>query len=355
MSTKLIHRVRSLSERGERITTDDCRDLFQVKDLTALAKLARLPRERRFGTRGLYRPDHVAEYAGESVELFISELDTIVPADAVELLVRCRLRGGESLALWKERCAGFRRSRLPVRVVLSAGFIARLASYEGLSHTDVITALQKECQLVITGEEAELFDADFRFAHASGVISTEEWIAVHRAAHRLGLKTIAAMTYSTVDHPAEYARHLEAIRGIQEETGGFIAFAPMAIHNRGVQDFYLAAPTAAQTIRAIAISRIFLDNIPHIIASPALVTLEIALVTLSYGADMLETVIASDDVHATEYAADGQSGLPVFDGSVAAGMKLPSIEKLRSRLAEARWLPTPVDASFAEAPQDVAV
>ncbi len=355
MSIKLIHRVRSLSERGERIATADCRDLFQVKDLTALAKLARLPRERRFGVRGFYRAAHIAEYAGESPELFISEIDTVAPPEAAELLVRCRWRGGEPLALWKERLAAFGRGRLPVRAVISAGFVARLASYEGLPHAETIEALRSFAPLVISGEEAELFDGDFRLAHVPGVISSEEWLAVHRAAHRLGLKTTAAMTYGTIDRPAEYAAHLEAIRGLQDETGGFIAFAPMALHNRGVEDFYLAAPTAAQTIRATAISRIVLDNIPHILASPALVTLEIALVALSYGADMIETAIAGDDVRASEYESGAGNELPVFDGSVAAGMRLPSVEKLRSRIAEARWTPVPVDASFAETPQGMVV
>src|SRR5690606_11830353 len=133
------------------------------------------------------------------------------------------------------------------------------------------------CGFLVTGEEAELFDRDFRFNHAAGVISPQEWLAVHRTAHGLGLKTVAAMTYSTVDRTDEYASHAEALRALQDETGGFAAFAPMAVHNRGVKEFYLAAPTAAQTMRAIAVSRLYFDNIPHILAIPSLVTLEIAV------------------------------------------------------------------------------
>lgn len=353
--SKLIHRVRSLSERGERISTEDCRDLFQIRDLTALAKLARVPRERRFGTRSFYRTAHVAQYAGENPELFISELDTVAPEDSANLMIRCRWQGGDSLAVWKERFAAFSRGRIPAVAVVSAGFIARLAGYEGLSHADVIQSLRQACPLLLTGEDAELFDRDLRFAQATGVISPEEWVAVHRAAHGLGMKTMAAMTYSTIDHPIEYAAHMDRLRTLQDETGGFAAFVPMALHNSGVKDFYLAVPTAAQTLRAAAISRLYFDNIAHIVAASSLVTLEIAVVALSYGADMVDTVISGDDVHSMEYPAGDGGDLPVFDGSTAIGRLVPPAAKVRDRLAEARWLPTPVDAAFAGAEAVVSV
>lgn len=348
MSTKLIHRVRSLIERGERIPVDDCRGLFEVKDLIALAKLARVPQERRFGRRAFYRTAHVVEYRGEHPEFFISEVETGAPDDVTDLMIRCRWRDGESLAQWKERLAAFAGGRLRCTALISSGFIVRLAAQEGMSHADLLAALRGNWQILITGEEAELLDAPFRAEHARGVISSEEWIGVHRAAHRLGMKTIAAMTYSTVDHPAEYAAHLDAIRALQDETGGFIAFAPMALHNHGVEEFYLAAPTAAQTLRATAIARIYLDNIPHILASPALVTLEIALVALTYGADMIDTTIAVDDVHAEERPRSAPTSLPILDEVVSSAATMAPPEKIHSRIAEARWTPAVVDAMFDE-------
>jgi len=348
VSTKLIHRVRSLIERGERIAAEDCRGLFEVKDLIALAKLARVPQERRFGRRSFYRTAHVAEYRGEHPEFFLSELETSAPADVTELVVRCRWSDGQSLAEWKERLAGFSRGRFRATAAISPGFVVRLAAYEGMSQRDLLAVLRETSQILLTGEEAELLNPEFRADHAPGVISSDEWIGVHRAAHALGMKSVAAMTYSTVDHPAEYAAHLDAIRALQDETGGFIAFAPMALHNRGVEEFYLAAPTAAQTLRATAIARIFLDNISHILASPSLVTLEIALVALTYGADMIDTTIAVDDVHAEERPVTAPTSLPILDEVVSSAATMAPPEKIRSRIEEARWTPAVVDALFAE-------
>lgn len=348
MSTKLIHRVRSLIERGERIAAEDCRGLFEVKDLIALAKLARVPQERRFGRRAFYRGAQVAEYRGEHPEFFISELETNAPSDAAELIIRCRWRDGESLATWKERLAEFSRGRLRCTAAISPGFIVRLAAYEGISHRDLLSSLRETARILLTGEEGELLNPEFRADHAPGVISSDEWIGVHRAAHALGMKTVAAMTYSTVDHPAEYAAHLDAIRALQDETGGFIAFAPMALHNHGVEEFYLAAPTAAQTLRATAIARIFLDNLPHILTSPALVTLEIALVALTYGADMIDTTISVDDVHAEERPDIAPTSLPILDEVVSSAATMATPEKIRSRIEEARWMPVMLDALFSE-------
>jgi hypothetical protein len=347
MSTKLIHRVRSLIERSERISADDCAGLFGVKNLIDLAKLARVPQERRHGRRAFYRNAHIAEYRGEHPEFFISEITTIAPADVSELILRCRWRG-ESLATWKERFAEFANVRIVTVALISAGFISRLAAHEGMTHEAVIAELNALLPITIGGEEGELFNPEFRADRAHGVISAEEWTSVHRTAHRLGMKTIAAMTYSTVDHPAEYASHLNTIREIQDESGGFIAFAPMAIHNQGVNEFYLAAPTAAQTLRSIATSRIFLDNISHIIAPPALVSLEVAIIGLSYGADMIDTSIAVEDVHATELPPGIIAGLPVLDESASTGSAPPSAEKVRSRIAEARWVPMQLDTMFIE-------
>jgi aminodeoxyfutalosine synthase len=345
---KIIHRVRSLVERGERISADECRGLFEVKDLIALAKLARVPQERRFGRRAFYRDAYVADYRGEHPEFFISEIETAAPADTAEIIVRCRWNGAEGLALWKERLAGLAAGRLPIVAAISAGFIARLASLEGMPTRDILVALRNAAPILVIGEEAELFDAAYRTAHAPSVISSEEWLAVHRAAHALGMKSVAAMTYSTIDHPEAYAEHLAAIRALQDETGGFIAFVPMALHNHGVAEFYLAAPTAAQTLRATAIARVFLDNIPHILASPALVTLEIALVALSYGADMIDTSITVDDVHAEEKPAGMVTSLPIVDEVISSAALGAAPSKVRSRIEEARWTAVAVDTMFSE-------
>ncbi len=350
-NTKLLSRVRSFLERGERIVANDCRDLFEIKDITALAKLARVPHERRFGRRAWYRNAWIAEYAGEDPGMFVAELDTLAPAVVAGLVIRCRWNRSESLATWAGRLRGFAASRMQASVALSPGFIVRLAAFEGVPVAAVLQTLNAAVPVIVTGEEAEVFDEHLRADHAPGVISVDEWIGVHRAAHGLGMKTIAAMTYGTIDHPAEYAAHLDAIRSLQDETGGFAAFMPMAVHNRDVGEFYLAAPTAAQTLRAVSIARIFLDNIQHIAVSPALVTLEVAVIALSYGANMIDTAIAVDDLHFTEFEGTPGATLTVIDPAAVeedAGFAAASAERVRDRIAEARWTPVACSATFTE-------
>src|SRR5438128_1802722 len=94
MSIKTLNRVRSLIERGERITCDDCRELFQAKDLLALAKLARIPRERRFGHRAFYAAAHAVNYNGEHPEFFLSEAVRSAPEGTTFVALKCRWQPG---------------------------------------------------------------------------------------------------------------------------------------------------------------------------------------------------------------------------------------------------------------------
>lgn len=347
-TSKLLNRVRSLIERGERVSVEDCRQLFEVKDLPTLAKLARIPRERRYGRQAFYRPARIVEYHGEDAGLFISEAETTSPEGTAELIVRCRFLFGDRLALWIERLRGFSGAGLPTTTHISPRMIAALAEVERSTPADVLTALIAAGSIFLTGAEAEIFDRETRASLAPGAISPELWLDIHRAAHRLGLKTGAAMSYGTTDWPAPYAAHLETLRSEQDRTGGFVQFVPMAIHNRNVEDFYLAAPTAAQSLKTLAIARIFLDNVPHIAAAPSLITPEVAFVGLSYGADVIDASAQPLDVIALEPHAVAVAGLPVLEGDPLSGpapVGMP-VGQIRGRIVESRWTAIPVDASL---------
>src|SRR4051812_42900445 len=111
MSTKLLNRVRSHAERGERLSVDDCAALFEVKDLIALSKLARVPRERRHGHRAFYRPAHLIEYRGEHPEFFIAEAETALPDGATMIAIRTSASQADSLDAWRDRLAHFSRGK----------------------------------------------------------------------------------------------------------------------------------------------------------------------------------------------------------------------------------------------------
>lgn len=342
MTQKLLSRVRALLERGERISKEDCRDLFAVKDLVALAKLARIPRERRFGRRAFYRSLESVSYRA-----FAREGSSDNPS-TVPVAVRCTLQEGDDLAAWVTRVTEVRRSARPATAFLSAGFLTRLAGREGVPVGTIVTALRDAGPIFVTGEEAELFDPKFRAENSHNVISPEEWMAAHRAAHILGVKSDASMLYTVEDHPEAYSEHLVAMRELQDGTGGFVQFVPMAVHNRDVSEFYLAAPTAAQTLRTAAIARIVLDNVPHIAVAPALVTAEIAFVTLSYGADSVDPTVSVNDLHSQDRSGTMTPSLSVLGGGTEEHSVGTDLELIHDRIVEARWTPVAVDAEYVE-------
>ena len=336
--TKLINRVRARLERGERISTEDCRDLFGVRDLTSLARLARIPRERKFGRRAFFRALDPVSYADASSG------SAVMREGAVGLAVGCASED-EPLQVWEERFRALARSATPAVPFISAGFVARLAERESTPVGKVLSTLRAASPFFLNGNEAELFDPALRSASAPRAMGAQEWLAVHRAAHILGIGSGASMVYTVEDHPEAYAAHLDAIRSLQDETGGFLQFVPMAVHNMNVREFYLSSPTASQTFRAVAIARIFLDNIAHIAVPPALVTAEIAYVALSYGADTIDPTISVGDPLFSERPATGGTELTVMTPTPARP-PLPTVKGIRERIDEARWNGVPLYAFF---------
>src|SRR5687768_3116270 len=105
--SKLINRVRSLLERGERIGVEDCEGLFEVKDMLALGKLARIPRERRHGTRAFFRRALTATYRGEDPAAWIATVIEGAAQGVEEIAVRCDLATGDTLEGWQQRLRAF--------------------------------------------------------------------------------------------------------------------------------------------------------------------------------------------------------------------------------------------------------
>lgn len=363
--TKLLSRVRSRLERGERIDTADCAALFEVHDLGALGRLARIGRERRFGRDAFYYAGAVLDYdITTTTEEFVSTMEEAIALDPTAgATVRLRSLGtvGEDeshdglLDLWCERLATISRRGAGVVFRITPRVIDDLAVDAKMSHAEVIARLVAVAPCIISGDEAELFEDRFRRIEAPTAIASERWIAVHRAAHVAGVRTIAAMSYGTVDHADAYAEHLDRIRRMQDEHAGFIAFLPMAIHNSDAEEFYLSAPTAVQTLRATTIARIALDNISHILVAPSLVTLEVATVALSYGADMLDRTVAIGDVLATEpnvarrpqsldpLAVINSDALPIISSDTRTLSRYETSDRIRANILEARWQAVAVD------------
>jgi aminodeoxyfutalosine synthase len=147
---------------------------------------------------------------------------------------------------------------------LTAVEIQWLADLEGLSVEDVLIHLKKADLDAIPGGGAEIFSPRIRKSICSNKISAEQWLSVHRTAHLLGIPSNATMLFGHLETPEDIIDHLSQLRELQDQTGGFLAFCPLPFHAAGTKLYVKSGPSGHTIARIVALSRIFLDNFPHI-------------------------------------------------------------------------------------------
>jgi aminodeoxyfutalosine synthase len=148
----------------------------------------------------------------------------------------------------------------------------------------------------LTGGGAEIFRKEVRSTIARGKESAEEYLDVHRTWHRMGGRSTCTILYGHVESPADRVDHLRQLRQLQDETRGFVGFVPLPYQPENNDIPVKQAPTGFDALRTIAVSRIFLDNFPHITAYWVGLGLKLAQVALSYGADDLHGTILEEHI-----------------------------------------------------------
>ena len=148
----------------------------------------------------------------------------------------------------------------------------------------------------LTGGGAEIFRKEVRSAIARGKESAEEYLEVHRTWHNLGQRSTCTMLYGHVESLADRVDHLRQLRALQDETSGFVGFVPLAYQPENNDIPVKHPPTGFDSLRTIAVSRIYLDNFPHITAYWVGLGLKLAQVALSYGADDLHGTIIEEHI-----------------------------------------------------------
>ncbi|MGP6158304.1 MAG: cyclic dehypoxanthinyl futalosine synthase [Vulcanimicrobiaceae bacterium] len=180
---------------------------------------------------------------------------------------------------------------------LSVSEIAGLAKVEALSTREVLVRLKSAGLKSLPGAGAEILVERVRKRISARKIKPEAWLAVMREAQLLGMPTTATMMFGSIERPEERIEHLEAIRGLQDETGGFTAFipwyyVPWKTPLRGKE------ATGLEYLRVLAISRLYLDNVAHLQASWLTPGLKMGQLALFYGCDdMGGTILEERVVH----------------------------------------------------------
>jgi aminodeoxyfutalosine synthase len=148
----------------------------------------------------------------------------------------------------------------------------------------------------LTGGGAEIFRKEVRSTIAKGKESAEEYLDVHRTWHKLGGRSTCTMLYGHVESLADRVDHLRQLRALQDETRGFTGFVPLAYQPDDNDIPVEKPPTGFDSLRTIAVSRIYLDNFDHITAYWVGMGLKLAQVALSYGADDLHGTIIEEHI-----------------------------------------------------------
>jgi aminodeoxyfutalosine synthase len=173
--------------------------------------------------------------------------------------------------------------------------IARFARDTLRPARDILRQLQEAGLQSLTGGGAELFAERMRRQYCPTKLSPDEWLAIHLAAHELGLRSNATMLYGLDESPAERVDHLLRLRTAQEQSGGFTCFIPLAYQPaKGSPAGH--GPSPRESLRMIALSRLILDNIPHLKAYWPMIGLETAAAALSWGADDLDGTLGKERI-----------------------------------------------------------
>lgn len=166
-----------------------------------------------------------------------------------------------------------------------------------MTYEQVLTTLMAAGLGSLPGGGAEIFSSRVRKKICRDKASADEWLAVHRAAHKLGLRSNCTMLYGTIETPAERIDHLIRLRDLQSETGGFQAFVPLAFHAEGNRMERVPPPTGLEDLRMISLSRLMLHNIPHIKAYWVMLGIKTAQTALAFGANDMDGTVTEEKVY----------------------------------------------------------
>lgn len=162
---------------------------------------------------------------------------------------------------------------------------------------DILTELKEAGVGSMPGGGAEIFHPEVRDKICEHKSDAGKWIEIHRTAHDLGLRTNCTMLYGHIEEAYHRIDHLIRLRELQDETGGFQTFIPLAFHPENTGLDYIKKPSSVMDLRTMAISRLMLDNIPHIKAYWIMLGLDVAQTALAYGADDLDGTVRHELIY----------------------------------------------------------
>jgi aminodeoxyfutalosine synthase len=212
---------------------------------------------------------------------------------------------------YTEMLRGFKRIRPGIHLkCFTAVEIAFFADLYLMSDEQVLRELMDAGLDSLPGGGAEIFADRVRRKIAHDKCGTERYLDIHRTAHRLGLRSNVTMLYGHIETFEERVDHMLRARALQDETGGFQAFIPLAFHPDNNQMRKLPAPSATDSLRVHAVARLMCDNIPHVKAFWIATGVEVAQTALWFGVDDLDGTVQEEKIYHMAGARTPESMTP---------------------------------------------
>lgn len=307
-------------DRGERLSFDDGVRLMHEPNLPLLGALANRVRERLHGDRTYFNVNmhlnatnvcvadcmfcsfaRLEEGMPGAYTMSIDEAIAKVaarPADLTEIHIVNGLHPDLPFSYYEDLLRGIKRLRPSVHIKgFTAVEIAFFAEKYGMTIEEVLRRLIDAGLGSLPGGGAEVFAPRVRRKLCADKVDAAGWIAVHHAAHRLGLRSNCTLLYGHIETVEERIDHLIRLRDAQDVTGGFQTFIPLAFHNENNALERLPGPTACDDLRLFAVARLILDNIPHLKAYWAMLGVKTAQTALWFGADDVDGTVEEEKIY----------------------------------------------------------
>jgi aminodeoxyfutalosine synthase len=315
---------------GQRLSFADGVALYRTHDLLGLAALANHAREARHGDKAYFvwnthinhtnvcaaTCDFCAFAAAPKGDprAYTMALDDIfrnvegLPEPVREVHIVGGLHPDLPWSYFTDMMRGIKRVRPHIHVkaftAVEIFFFHRLYR---MSVEQVLAELREAGLDSMPGGGAEIFAKATRDKIIRGKADAEQWLDVMRTAHRMGIPTNATMLYGHIESVEDRVDHLLRLRALQDETGGFVTFIPLAFQPWEAPAMRLPETTGFEDLKAIAVSRLLLDNVPHIKSYWIMIGPRLAQVGLSFGADDIDGTVTEEKIAHDAGAPTAQS------------------------------------------------
>ena len=322
--------IRRKVEAGVRLTDQDGITLYRSPDLLGVGWMANQVRERLHGSKTFFNVNRhinptdvcvasckLCAFGKKSKDpkaytMSLEQVYEIAGKGYAEAITEFHIVGGlhpqlgvdwfcEMLRGLKQR---YPQVHLKAFTMVEIGY---LAARDKLSIRETLQRLKDAGMDSMPGGGAEIFSERVRRIICDHKLSGDQWLDAARTAHQLGIRSNCTMLYGHIENDEDRVDHLLKLRALQDETGGFQTFIPLAFHPDNTALHHIPKTTGFEDLRQIAVARLLLDNIQHIKAYWVMLTPAIAQIALRFGADDLDGTLVEEKIYHDAGATTSQS------------------------------------------------